>query len=258
MDWIDTKIDDYYKWLRDNTIIKKCTGSDWYEITTPFTGLFNDYIQIYIKKDDGKIILSDDSEILGNLELNGVDICSSPRRKALMDSILLNYGVDRNESELSIIADERNFPEKKHALISALCEISNLYVTASNNTTSCFHEDVQKYFDEIDVVSTPSFRVRGRTGLDFNFDFQIAHKSKEILIKTASVLKQNTVMSFLFGWDDVQRTREDASGKNIDGIMFVNDSIEKPKDKFIKALENREAKVVLWSQRDSHKDFFVA
>lgn len=203
MDWIDTRINDYYRWLKDNTIINKCTGTDWYEITTPFTGMFNDNIQLYIKKESDKIILSDDGETICNLELCGIDIYNSSRRRLLMESILLNYGVENNGEELLIIANEKNFPEKKHAFISALCEISNLYVTASNNTISCFHEDVQKYFDEIDVVSTPSFRVRGRTGLDFNFDFQIAKKSNEILIKTANILKQNTVTNFLFGWDDV-------------------------------------------------------
>ena len=49
MEWIDNKIAEYYSWLKDNTAIKEDKGTGWFSVSTPFVGLFNDNIEIFIK-----------------------------------------------------------------------------------------------------------------------------------------------------------------------------------------------------------------
>ncbi|MDP2173002.1 MAG: DUF1828 domain-containing protein [Candidatus Cloacimonadaceae bacterium] len=69
-------------------------------------GLFNDSIEIYVKKEKEKLILSDDGETIHNLELSGVSLSRSAKRKDILESILLNYGVTLNkDSELTIEAN---------------------------------------------------------------------------------------------------------------------------------------------------------
>jgi hypothetical protein len=113
MNWINTLMDDYYSFLKEKTLVSASNSSDWVEISTPFVGLFNDTVDIYAKKEGNKIILSDDGNTLRDLELSGLEISRSPKRKEILDRILINYGVRINNEELITEATERDFPQKK-------------------------------------------------------------------------------------------------------------------------------------------------
>ena len=113
MTWLDQLIENYYLVLREKTLLKEDKLSGWTEIRTPIVAIFNDGIDIYAKKENGEIILSDDSETLRNLELSGAEIVRSPKRKELLNQILLNYGVELRGQELITKANEQNFPQKK-------------------------------------------------------------------------------------------------------------------------------------------------
>lgn len=115
MSWIDQLINDYYRFLRQKTVITELPSSEWIEISTPFTDVFNDTIEIYAKKGNGKIILSDDGRTLKNLELSGVEISRSHNRKEMFERILLNYGVRLENKELIAEATEITFPQKKNS-----------------------------------------------------------------------------------------------------------------------------------------------
>ena len=85
MGWIDNRIAEYYQWLKDNTAIREDKGTGWFSVSTPFVGLFNDNIEIFVKKEsETKILLSDDGETIENLFLSGVDVLRSQKRKDYM------------------------------------------------------------------------------------------------------------------------------------------------------------------------------
>ena len=175
MDWINEKISEYYNWLKDNTAVREDKGTGWFAISTPFAGLFNDNIEIFVKKVSGsEIILSDDGETISNLSMSGVDLLRSDKRKGYLDKILANHGVLLSEGELISKSNGTDFAKKKHSLISAILNISDMTMLAKDNILSIFSEDVLEYANSLDLIYTPSFIVRGRSGLDFNFDFQIA------------------------------------------------------------------------------------
>ena len=90
MNQITALVDDFYNFLRQKTTITLDAVTTWTKITTPFLGLFNDSIEIYAKKEKGKVILSDDGETIHNLELSGVSISRSAKRKEMLERILLN------------------------------------------------------------------------------------------------------------------------------------------------------------------------
>ncbi|MBK5193047.1 MAG: DUF1828 domain-containing protein [Flavobacteriaceae bacterium] len=93
MNWINTSVNDYYNWLREKIFIQKDDSTDWFLINTPFIGAFNDTIEIYAQKSGNHLKLSDNGETMSNLELQGLQIQGSKRRRDLLDSILLNYGI---------------------------------------------------------------------------------------------------------------------------------------------------------------------
>lgn len=253
MNWVNTYVNDYYNWLREKTFIQKDSNTDWFLINTPFVGAFNDTIEIYAQKSGSHLKLSDNGETMSNLELQGLHIQGSKRRRAILDTILLNYGIRAENDELTIEANIENFSQSKHNFLSAIIEINDLYVLSKNNVASIFKEDVRYYLDSHDIIYTPDFISKGATGLEFNFDFQIAKKNKEIVIKSFNTVNKSNLSTFLFSWDDIKPVREKITKKNVNAIAIINDIDKEVRTEFLDALKAKNADYILWSERESEK-----
>ncbi|MFS4418607.1 DUF1829 domain-containing protein [Maribacter sp. 2307ULW6-5] len=260
MNWVNTYVDDYYNWLKEKTFIHEEPTTDWFLISTPFIGAFNDAIEIYAKRNGDRLILSDNGETMANLELQGLHIQGSKKRRSLLDSILLNYGLNVRDNELIIESNIENFSQCKHNFLSAITEVNDLYVLSNNNVASIFKEDVRIYLDSQNVIYTPDFISKGETGLEFNFDFQIAHKNKEIVIKSFNTINKQNLSTFLFSWEDIKPVREKSTKKDVRAIAVVNDSDKRVKNQFLDALKTKNADYILWSERDAdnNKELLVA
>jgi len=246
-------VDNYYNWLREKTFIQKDSDTDWFLINTPFVGAFNDTIEIYAQKNGTHLRLSDNGETLSNLELQGLHFQGSKRRRAILDTILLNYGIRTENDELIVQANIDNFSQSKHNFLSAIIEINDLYVLSKHNVASIFKEDVRNYLDSQDIIYTPDFISKGTTGLEFNFDFQIAKKEKEIVIKSFNTINKSNLPTFLFSWDDIKPVREKITKKNVNAIAIINDIDKEIRTEFLDALKAKNADYILWSERESKK-----
>lgn len=242
-------MNDYYAFLKEKTLVTASTSSDWVEISTPFVGLFNDTVDIYAKKEGNKIILSDDGNTLRDLELSGLEISRSPKRKEILDRILINYGVRISNDELTTEATERDFPQKKLNLIAAISETADMYYLARHTVASVFREDVKAYLDEQELIYTPYFISKGSTGLEFTFDFQIAYRNTEIVIKSFNSINKMNLPHFLFTWEDIKKVREQQTQKELIGLAVINDVDREVSEEYLSALESKGAKHILWSQR---------
>ncbi len=250
MNWIDNSIKEYYNWLRERTVVTNDEQTGWSTIMTPFLGLFNDNIEIYAKLDNGKLILSDDGITLSNLELAGASVLRSPKRKEWLDMIFLNYGIEVNaDNELLAIGSERDFNQKKHNLICAISEVSDMAMMAKQTVSSLFKEDVKSYLDEQNIIYTPHFIAKGSTGIEFTFDFQIAGHQSELVLKSFNSLNKMNVPNFLFAWEDIKPARERISGKELKGLAIVNNVDREIKQEYLDALLSKGADFILWEQR---------
>lgn len=250
MTWIEDAIDQYYNWLRENTYINTDTQTDWTAITTPFDGLYNDPIEIYVKKEGDTIYLSDDGATIENLELAGVNISRSAQRKEWLEYILLNYGIQLNNKELCATAKAKEFAQKKHNLLCAISDISDMEITSKHVISSMFRDEVKALLDEQEIIYTPQFIAKGNTGLEFTFDFQIAGRKKEILLKSFNSLNKTNVPSFLFGLDDIKTAREKISSKELLSVAVINDIDKDIKPEYLNAFESKNAEVIFWSGRN--------
>ena len=249
--WINELIDNYYDFLKGRTSVITETGTDWAVISTPFIGLFNDTLEVYAKKENGRILLSDDGVTVKNLELIGSQISRSPKRKDLLDRILLNYGIQMLDGEIVTEANENSFAQKKHNLISAISEINDMYMLAKHTVASVFKEDVQAYLDEQEIIYTPQFISKGITGLEFTFDFQIAYKNKEIVIKSFNSVNKLNIPNFLFTLDDIKNARERVTNKEVIGLAIINNEDKEVSAEYLEALKSRNADHILWTERHS-------
>ena len=118
-------INDYIEWLRQNISIKEINSM--HEITTPFLDNHNDHIQIYIKKSDSGLILTDNGQTITNLRLSGFEFTQEKRQ--ILNSTLKSFGVQLIDEELIAKATPEDFPQKKHNLIQAILYISSCNIS---------------------------------------------------------------------------------------------------------------------------------
>lgn len=249
MNWIEDSINQYYDWLKTKTYAKADEQSGWVAVTTPFLGLFNDPIEIYMKMEDDTILMSDDGVTLKNLELAGASITRSPKRKEWLDFILLNYGIALENGELCVRAKQADSSQKKHNLICAISEITDMEITAKHIVSSLFRDGVKQLLDEQEIIYTPQFITKGSSGIEFTFDFQIAGRNKELVLKSFNSLNRINVPNFLFSLDDIKPVREKTSGKEMLSLAVVNDIEKDIKPEYINALKSRNTDILFWSER---------
>ena len=139
-------------------------------------------------------------------------------------------------------------------MLSAILGISDLELTGSKSIVSMFQEEVKKYFDGLELIYSPGFITRGSSGLESTFDFQIAGRTQETIIKTFNSLNMNNLPSFLFGWDDVRPTREAVTGKDLVAVAIVDDTEKAPRDEYIAALRTKNVFFIPWSMKDSQEN----
>lgn len=171
-----------YESLNDNLI----------KINNPFKDHTLDDIVLYVIKNpnDGTVTLTDDGYTMYLLEISGIDIKKSQKRKFIFSKNLETYGVKFNNKteELYIKSPIEKFSESKHRLLQCLLFINDMYILSKPNVKNIFTEDVSEVFDENDIIYTQDIIISGHSGMSHKFEFVIPSKkdSKEKFIKTVS------------------------------------------------------------------------
>lgn len=102
----DRLVETYLAWLKDTTTLRQV--DDWIEITTPYLDRHNDYLQIYIRRQNDNYTLTDDGYILADLERSGCNL-NTPKRNALLTMTLNGFGVQLDNNALTVHATRDNF-----------------------------------------------------------------------------------------------------------------------------------------------------
>ncbi len=248
---ISSLLNSYYTWLKESTELYSDKITKWHVISTPFTGLFNDNIEIYVKISGANITLSDDGETINNLREYGVSFSHSKQRRKILDGILTNYGVKMQGDELTCECNVKNFPQKKHLFLEALTTVNDMFMLSKHNVASVFKEDVEEYLTELGLIFTKDFKFTGESGIDFNFDFLIAHQKKEIILRAINNLDKTTLTTFLYAWEDVAELRSKISKKSIKSVAIVNNESKNINQDYLEALKFKKADYILWTERNS-------
>ena len=257
MNWVNEGVNEYYEWLKQRTFVKQDDTTGWSIISTPYVGIFNDTIDIFVKSlPEGKVLLSDDGNTLGNLELLGLNFKATTGRKDIIQRVQLNYGVIiSKEGEIEKTVDKKEFAQGKHDMLRAMLELSDMVNLTTHRVSSVFKDDVKNLFHEKKVNVTPGFIASGRSGIRFTFDYLIAKPDTEIVLQAFNHLDRPNLAQFLFGVDEVKPIREQISEKAFKPIALVNDVDSKVKGEFLDALRNRDIDFMLWSKREDSEFF---
>lgn len=250
---VSTLLDNYWSWLKDNTHVRSI--EDWYEITTPYLDRHNDFVQLYAKQDGGRFVLTDDSYTLSDLEFSGCKI-DSPKRQKLLETTLNGFGVALNGKALETTATAQTFALKKHSLVQAILAVNDMFYLARPHVRSLFVEDVEHWLDVHEIRYSPQIKLAGKSGFDHLFEFLIP-KSKtqpERLLRTVNHPDRDTAQGLIMSWIDTRETRP----VNARAIALLNDQESAVSQSVREALSNYSIDAVLWSERESRLDEFVA
>jgi len=250
---IQELLDKYLLWLKDKTALRKI--NDWIEITTPYLDRHNDYLQIYVKRNNGGYTLTDDGYTIGDLRQSGCEL-ESKKRKDLLVLTLNGFGVKLGSDALMIDTSPETFALKKHNLVQAMLAVNDLFYLAAPMVSSLFLEDVTSWLNIYEVRYTPRVKFAGKSGYDHMFDFVIpaSRKYPERIVQAINRPNREHVQSFAFSWIDTKDVRP----TNSLSYAFLNDSDHAPISTVADALKNYGVKPVLWSKREVVKEELVA
>jgi len=250
---IQALLDQYQKWLKDKTAIRQV--DDWIEITTPYLDRHNDYLQIYVKRQNNTYILTDDGYTIEDLKRSGCEL-ESKKRRDLLTLTLNGFGVKLENNNLVVHASTDNFALRKHNLVQAMLSINDLFYLAAPMVASLFLEDVTAWLDLYEIRYTPKVKFTGKSGYDHLFDFVIpaSKKQPERILQTINRPNRDTAQAVAFSWIDTREVRP----ANSRAYAFVNDSEHSPLLSVLEALNNYDVKPILWSQREEIREQLAA
>jgi len=240
-------IEAYIRWLRKGLSTESLENAC--ELTTPFLDRHNDHLQIYALKRDGRIVLSDDGYILSDLRTSGLDL-NTPKRRAVLESVLNGFGVRLHGNELFVEASQRNLGQRLHSLVQAMLAVNDMFVMAQPWVATFFWEDVQAFLDQHHVRYSPRVKISGRSGYDHAIDFLIpkSQARPERFVQAISAPNRDRIAAYLFGLTDMREARDDGS----EAYAFLNDRDREVGGDVIEALEAYEVKSALWSLREEY------
>ena len=253
IDEIKKLLDDYLLWLKDKTLLRQ--AGEWIEITTPYLDRHNDYIQIYARKENSALLLTDDGYTITDLEQSGCKL-QSPKRQELLKMTLNGFGVQFRDNALQVHATPDNFALRKHNLVQAMLAINDMFYLSVPMVTSLFYEDVVIWFDLHEIRYTPKVKFTGKTGYDHLFDFVIpkSRRQPERIIQTINRPNRETAQAVAFAWIDTKEIRPPESK----AFALLNDSEQTISSSVLDALENYDVRPVPWSKRDQIREELAA
>ena len=251
---IQKMINDYANWLKSEITFN--SYGEFIELTTPYLDRFNDYLQIYVKQDEsGKITLSDDGYIIGNLLSSGISFRSGSKRKWLLDKTIRNYSLQLVDNAITVVASSQDFPQKKHSMVQAMLAIDDMYEVSPENVKNFFVEDIQTFLDANEIYYSMDFSLIGKTGslYTYEFHFQRTKHKQERFCKAINKIRESNRNLTIFNWIDTQEKRNNEGQL----IVLLNDenNISAPD---IEALKSYSIEPVLFSQRQEYMDLFIA
>ena len=251
---IERLVDRYRSWLKDRTKLKS-VHSDWVEISTPFLDRHNDYIQLYVKKENGSYRLMDDGHTIRDLEISGCSL-DTPKRKNLLQIAVRGFAVEAADDVLSVRASADNFAARKHALIQAILAVNDLFYTASPTVRSLFKEDVENWLSLSDVRFLADVQFTGKTGYLHHFDFAIPHSNRapERIMRAVNNPSKDTANNFIFSWLDTRDVRPPDSV----AVAILNDQEKTIPGAVFDALREYEIEPVCWSGREASRERLAA
>lgn len=253
----------YLSWLNNNMSSEKINESTT-ELTMPFLDRHNDYTQIYIiKRGEDRYTITDFGYTVNDLEISGIDILSSKKRKKIFEMVLNRLGIrlDATDKSLYISCSYSNLANAQHRLVQGMLDINNMFMLSSPTVENLFVEDVAQFFDEHNLYYSKDIQVVGKSNFEHRYDFLMTpSKNKpERFIKAMNVQGKGEIERAIFSWEDTLKARYSGKNQSPELIIIMNDNNKKfINPEWTGALTEYGIKGVPWSKRNEKIGLFAS
>ena len=236
---IEKRIDEYLKWLKQEIRFSPLSNG-YYELVTPFLDSSNDYIQFYVKEENGHLFFTDDSWTLSTLEMSGIKL--SDKRMSQIEQIATQFGVRLDKSELTYKTSVKNFALGKMQFTQAMLRIGDIQ--------TYFHEDVDDFFREKEIFASKNVSFTGKSSYPHTFDYMWSRTKThpERVCNVISTPNKANFTSSIFSCSDTIGARRDSQC-----ILIVNDE-KKINEEELVAAQNYGIHVIKWSEREDQNN----
>jgi len=253
IDDVRALMDQYAAWLRNKTTLREVRGV--VEVTTPYLDRHNDYLQFYVRPNNGGYQLTDDGFVIQDLRSSGCSL-DSQKRQDLLRMTLNGFGVKLEGDTLTVNATNENFNYRKHNFLQAMLAVNDLFYLAVPMVASLFLEDVISWLDVHEIRYTQNVKFTGKSGYDHHFNFVIpkSPKAPERIIQAITRPSRDTAEALAFSWIDTREVRP----PNSKAIALLNDSDLPASSAVVDALKNYDVTPVAWSRREDIREALAA
>lgn len=244
---IEKRIDEYLKWLKQEIRFSPLSNG-YYELVTPFLDSSNDYIQFYVKEENGHLFFTDDSWTLSTLEMSGIKL--SDKRMSQIEQIATQFGIRLDKSELTYKTSVKNFALGKMQFTQAMLRIGDMYLTSQSKVQTYFHEDVDDFFREKEIFASKNVSFTGKSSYPHTFDYMWSRTKThpERVCNVISTPNKANFTSSIFSCSDTIGARRDSQC-----ILIVNDE-KKINEEELVAAQNYGIHVIKWSEREDQNN----
>jgi hypothetical protein len=219
------------------------------KIATPYLYPNGDYVDLYLVETPTGLYFTDLGETLGYLADHGISLKQSPKRRKIVNDVLLTQGIELFRGELRTPVEDW---DKTAWLVTrlgqAIVQISDLVFSLRLSALTTFREEVEEYWVESRIPYEVDYHVVGGSGESYTIDFYISVPHRPRLVETLSSQSRsyaNTLVSRVVRtWHDLLR---------VDGrygyISLVDDSTDIWKPEWFDQLAEF-SEVVVWSERE--------
>ena len=251
MERINLGIQNYSDWLKAQPDILRDENTGWSVISTEKLGLFNDNLDIYFKEEGNNVVLSDNGDVVANLELVGVDSSSSLFKEAQKE-VEGRWGVSISTAngEMTKSVEKKQFVQGKQDILSAMVLLYELATIVNNPQDAKFKDDVDTLMRGEKMNALNDISVYGESGSCFSFDYILARPNADYVIQPFITFDIQKLAKFAYDIEDVRVLRERLLGKGFRGIAILNDDHCNVDEKILRELVDHQLDYVLWSKRE--------
>ena len=160
MDKLDSEqiVQQYTDWLH-REFRTNSYDSGVCEITLPFLNRRGTYLQVFVKRTESGLIISDYGETIGDLRFCGLDIDTNTRREMLI-RLLRSFSVKLvGKGELQVFTSEEDLPDYMNDLAQCMLAVDRMiFSTSPAKVARLAEEDSQaaRESEKKPLAATPS------------------------------------------------------------------------------------------------------
>lgn len=234
--------------------IFKCSeNGKFLELSTPFLYPDGDVVNIFIKTEEKRIVITDAGETFRNLLMYNITTQLTKTRENILNDVLEVYKVNNVQGELWLeVKDTEQIAMGLMRLGQTITRLMDLTYTVRHIPKTNFNNKVSEFLIKNQIECERDYRIVGGSGEEHKIDFLVKTNRRKKLIKTLSskdASSANALVSKTFrSWYDISRV------DNSQKLTLLDDENDFWKDEW-KAQLTYFSKVINFSDKDGIIEF---